>query len=183
MSLVRLAVVSALAWAVLPPPAGAAQTFPITPGTLEFQVGVAGIVLPEDTDGMFSAQPQIRAGLFLREGVELQGEADARVWPLGPIAAHSYQVTGNLLWFPRLSDHHELYLLGGGGGAFSNPPGPEGGSFDPLLRGGLGVKIPLVALTEAFRALYLTAEYRGELVFATNTSFVSGVALGFSRFR
>jgi hypothetical protein len=184
MSRARIALVSAVAGSALLPAVGAGQDFPVSAGTLEVQVGVAGIVLPEESRGTFSAQPEVRVGWFLRERLELQAEGDVRVWPLGTIAARSYGVSGNLLWYPPLADdRHDLYFLGGGGGAYTDPPGPAADtSFDPLLRGGVGLKVPLEGLNEAFRAIYFTAEYRGELILADSSDFVSGIALGLSRF-
>lgn len=184
MSGVRLALASILAASVLRPGVGAAQTFPVDSGTLEIQVGVAGIVLPEESDGLFSAQPELRVGWFVRDRIEFQVQGDVRIWPLGDTAARSYGGSGNLLWYPKLAgDRHDLYFLGGAGGAYSDPPDPALSSgFDPLVRGGIGLKVPLAGLSDALRSLFFNAEYRGELVLQDETAFVSGISIGVSRF-
>ncbi len=157
----------------------------IAPGAIEIQLGVAGITLPESSRGTYSAQPELRLGFFLHEYMELQGELSVRVWPLGTVAANSYGVSGNVLFFidPPTS-RARLFLLGGGGGQFADPPGPaEGRSFDPLVRGGIGVRVSLAGTgVSLLQPLSFAAEYRGELVFADDTDFVSGISLGVSRF-
>jgi hypothetical protein len=154
------------------------------PGLIEVQVGVAGIVLPEASRGTFSAQPELRIGLFLSDHLELQGEASVRVWPLGVVAASSLGLSGNALFYPATASRARIYFLGGGGGALTDPPGPaEDSSFDPLVRGGTGVRVALAGLgVPILDPLTFVAEYRGELVFADDTDFVSGISLGVSRF-
>jgi hypothetical protein len=160
-----------------------AQTFPVVAGTMEVQVGAAGIVLPENTNGMVSAQPELRLGYFVSEGLQLQIVGDARVWPLGMVAPANYGVGAQFLWFPNLGpQNRNLYLLAGAGGAYSDPPRDDS-QFDPLARVGLGVKVPLAGVGLGFlQRAHLTVEYRGELLFQDETDFVSGAAVGFSFF-
>jgi len=148
---------------------------------LVFRVGVAGIVLPEASNGTFSAQPEVRFGWFLQQRVAIQIEGSARVWPLGGVAARSYGLAGNVLWFPPLGrEGRELYLLAGGGGAYTDPAVGDT-SFDPAIRGGIGVLAPLAGLVPSLAGLRLAVEYRGELVRADETDFVSGISIGVSR--
>ncbi len=177
-----LAAVATLGGMLAAATGASAAGVPITPGTMELQAGIAAIILPESVDGTFSAQPEVRFGYFLREAVELQVIGDVRVWPLGAKAPHSYGIGGVLLWFPRVHEDRNFYLLAGAGGAYTDPPGTEGSSFDPLGRAGFGFKVPM----EGFGFLpsaFMTIEYRAELSFADETDFVSGAALGISMFR
>ena len=112
MPSIRLVSVLALAAIFTAPPARA-QTFPVTAGTREFQLGLAAIALPEEQDGAFSGEIEGRAGWFVREGIELQAEAAARVYPLGSVAPKSYGAGVSALWFPTLGEVRNLYLLGG----------------------------------------------------------------------
>ena len=176
--------------APVPAPAPAAEAPPDTalaepagaiPQGLVMRFGIAGIVLPEASGGTFSAQPELRLGWFPQAHIAIQIEGSARVWPLGPVAAHSFGLAGNLLWFPPISaGRRELYLLAGGGGYYTDPP-LGGSSFDPALRAGVGVMAPMGGLVHSLSALRLSMEYRGEYLFADQTDFVSGIAIGFSR--
>lgn len=161
--------------------AALAQTFPVVRGTTEFQVGAAGVMMPEDSNGMVSYQPEVRFGYFIGEGLQVQFAGDMRVWPLGTIGPARYGGTVSLLWFPNLGpQNRNLYLLGGAGGAYRDPPGPHAdGEFDPSLRGGLGIKVPLGGFA-FLQGSHLTMEYRGELLLQDETEFVSGVGIGLS---
>jgi hypothetical protein len=163
-----------------------AQTFPMASGTLEVQFGLAAIVLPEGSDGAYSAQPELRVGLFLMPGLELQVQGDARLWPLGSVAAKSYGASAHLLWFPALSpENRNFYLMAGGGGALSDPPARTGldSGFDPLLRGGLGYKVPVSGLDFGFlKRPHLTVEGRLEALFQDETDLVSGGSVALSYF-
>ncbi|MGQ0722641.1 MAG: hypothetical protein ACT4PE_13880 [Candidatus Eiseniibacteriota bacterium] len=163
-----------------------AQTFPMTSGTLEVQFGLGAVMLPEGSDGTYSAQPELRLGLFLMPGFELQVQGDARLWPLGSVAAKSYGASAQVLWFPRLSpENRNFYLMAGGGGALNDPPARTGldSGFDPLLRGGLGYKVPLTGLDFAFlKQSHLTIEGRLEALFQDETDLVSGGAIALSYF-
>ena len=86
MSRVRLALLSALASSALLPRIAACQTVPVDPGTFEFQLGVASITLPEESDGMYSAEPELRVGWFLRQTLEVMVQGNIRAWPLGATA-------------------------------------------------------------------------------------------------
>ncbi len=159
----------------------ARATVPIEEGTWEFQVGLAGIVLPEEVHGTYSLQPEARVGLFLGDALEIQGQAEVRVWPLGDVAPNYYGLGGNLLWYPEIQNDRSLYFLGGAAGSWNDPPGEDEGGFDPLGRLGLGFKVPISGpgfLDNAF----LSLEYRGEFIFAESTDFVSGAAIGLSFF-
>jgi hypothetical protein len=175
-----------LATVLLGPIGARAQTFPMTPGTLEIQVGVGAILLPESSDGTYSAQPEVRVGLFLMPGVQLQVQGDARLWPLGSVAPKSYGASAHLVWFPSLGpENRNLYLMAGGGGALTDPPARTGldSGFDPLFRGGLGYKIPLSGLRLGFlRQTHLNVEARLEAIFQDEVDVVSGGAIGFSYF-
>jgi hypothetical protein len=163
-----------------------AQSFPVVAGTLEFQGGMAAVSLPEQNFGSVSAQPELRIGYFFSEGMMAQLVADTRVWPLGTAAPSFWGVSGNVLWFPNLGPRsRNLYLLAGGGGALVDPPAAaEGSSFDPLLRGGLGIKVSLVEVGLTFlQQLHLTVEFREEMVVGDETDLLSGVAVGLSSFR
>lgn len=164
-----------------PPGSPEASPTPGTPQGLVLRIGVAGIVLPEDSRGMFGAQPEVRLGWFHRQRVAIQVEGSARVWPLGGIADRSYGVAGNVLWFPPFTaERRDFYLLAGGGGAYTEPAEGDA-SFDPEVRAGLGVLAPLAGLIPSLHSVYFAAEYRGALVFRDGTDFVSGIALGLSR--
>jgi hypothetical protein len=164
-------------------PGSVPAAVPIAPGTWEFQAGIAGIVLPEDIPGTYSLQPEARIGYFIREGIELQAQGDVRVWPLGSVAPNHYGVGGSVLWFPPIQEERSLYLLGGMGGAYSDPPGSEEeSSFDPLARAGFGFKVPISGLGP-LDGSYLNLEYRGEMAFTDDPDFVSGAAIGLSFFR
>ena len=183
----RTALCLALATAVL---AGAgtvgAQTFPVVAGTLEIQGGMAAVTLPEQYFGSISAQPELRFGYFIAEGLMIQAVGDMRVWPLGTAAPSFYGVTGNLLWFPNLGPRsRSLYLLGGAGGLLLDPPNPaEGRTFDGVIRGGVGVKISLAELGARFlHPFHFTVEFREELSIADETDMLSGVSFGLSSFR
>ena len=161
-----------------------AQTFPVVAGTMEIQLGAAGVILPENTNGMVSAQPELRVGFFVSEGLQLQFVGDARVWPLGTIAPPSYGASAQFLWFPNLGpQNRNLYVLGGMGGAYSDPLVGDS-AFDPLARAGLGFKVPLGDFGLGFvTRSHLTVEYRAEMIFQDETDLVSGVAVGISLFR
>lgn len=178
--------------ALLPPP-----TAPVAPPAAEeaeaegpagvvadglvLRVGIAGIVLPEASGGTFSAQPELRIGWFTGVDMAVEVEASARVWPLGGVSAKSYGVAGNLLWFPSFGgDQRDFYLLGGGGGYYSDPVLGDA-SFDPVVRGGVGLLASLASLIPSAASVRLAVEYRGELLLADETDFVSGIALGLSR--
>lgn len=161
-----------------------AQTFPVVRGTTELQVGGVGVVMPEDSGGMVSLQPEVRFGYFIGEGLQVQLAGDVRVWPLGLVAPARYGGAVSLLWFPNLGpQNRDLYLLAGAGGAYTDPPGSRAeGEFDPLLRVGLGIKVPLGAFLLLERA-HLTMEYRGDLVLQDETDFLSGIGIGLSFIR
>jgi hypothetical protein len=162
-------------------PRAAAQTFPVVRGAIEFEAGIAGIVLPEDSAGTFSAQPTGRIGYFVAEGFEAQVEGSVRVWPLGSVAAHSVSASGNLLWYPSLGPKsRNLYLLGGAGMASTSPP-EEDTTWDPLARGGIGYKVPLSG--KFVNVLHFTAEFRGEYLLKDPADFVAGALLSLSYFR
>src|SRR5262245_51320053 len=72
-----------------PPIEAAAPEAPSAPRTLEIQLGVAGVTLPEESNGLCSAEPELRLGWFIRPNVEFQAQGDIRAWPLGNIAAKS----------------------------------------------------------------------------------------------
>lgn len=163
-------------------PVFAAATLPISPGTKELQIGVAGIVLPENVNGTFSAQIEARVGLFLKEALEAQVAGDVRLWPLGDKAPDSYGIGVNFLWYPKLYEDRNLYVLAGAGGALTDPPGPDDGGFDPLMRAGFGFKVP-VSKFVFIPASFLTIEYRGEMLFADDSDFVSGAGLALSFFK
>jgi hypothetical protein len=175
-----------LAAALLGSTLARAQTFPTTPGTLEVQFGLGAIILPESSDGTYSAQPEVRVGLFLMPGVELQVQGDARIWPLGSVAARNYGAGAHLLWYPNLSpENRSLYLMAGAGGALTRPPARTGldSSFDPLLRGGIGFKVPLSGLDiGVLTRSHLTVEARLEAIFQDETDLVSGGAVALSYF-
>jgi hypothetical protein len=155
---------------------------PIEAGTWEIQAGLAGIVLPEDIEGTYSLQPEVRFGYFIADAIELQAQGDVRVWPLGSVAPNSYGVGGSVLWFPSIQEERNLYLLGGVGGAYTDPPGSaEDSSFDPLGRVGFGFKVPITGLG-FLDGSYLNLEYRGEMAFVDDPDFVSGAAIGLSFF-
>ncbi len=192
-----LAVVLPLAGAWLPGGNAGAQTFPVVGGTQEVQIGFSVVTLPEITGGTWSAQPELRWGLFIADGLEIQVTADARAYPLGTTAPKSYGGGVNVLWFPVLGDRdRNFYLLAGGGGAYSDPSSPAiDASFDPAGRIGLGVKVPLDAMGLGFlMGRHLGAEYRGDFVFlnedaddypyeedfATSLEYVSGFTIGVS---
>lgn len=148
---------------------------------LVLRVGIAGIVLPEASGGTFSAQPELRIGWFTGVDMAVQVEASARVWPLGGVSAKSYGVAGNILWFPPLAgEQRDFYLLGGGGSYYSDPVLGDS-SFDPVVRGGVGMLASLASLIPSAASVRLAVEYRGELLLADDTDFVSGIALGLSR--
>ena len=158
-----------------------AEVLAVAPEGLVLRFGVAGIVLPEESGGTFSAQPELRLGWFPQAHLAVQVEGSARVWPLGAVASHSFGLAGNVLWFPPLSEgRRELYLLAGAGGYYTDPPVGDA-TFDPAVRGGVGVMAPLGGLAKSLSALRLSVEYRGEYLLADKTDFVSGIALGFSR--
>jgi hypothetical protein len=101
---------------------------------------------------------------------------------LGSVAPHYYGVGGSVLWYPEIQAERSLYLLGGVGGAYSEPPGDSDSSFDPFLRGGFGFKVPISGLG-FLDGSYLNLEYRGEYVFADESDFTSGAAMGLAFFR
>jgi hypothetical protein len=174
-----------------------AQSFPVVGGTQELQIGVSMVSLPEITNGSWSAQPEVRWGLFLADGLELQVGLDTRVWPLGSQAPKSYGGGVSMLWFPDLGTvDRNFYLLAGAAGMWSDPPQAAfHASFDPVGRGGMGLKVPLDNLGLGFLAgKHLTVEYRLDFVLlnedeedyavlgdvATNYDFLSGLAVGVS---
>ncbi len=165
-------------------PGKAFAAVPIEAGTWEIQAGLAGIVLPEDIQGTYSLQPEARLGFFIVDAIELQAQVDVRVWPLGSVAPNSYGFGGSVLWFPSIQEERNLYLLGGVGGAYTDPPGSvEDSSFDPLGRAGFGFKVPITGTGLGFLdGSYLNLEYRGEMVFVDDPDFVSGAAIGLSFF-
>jgi hypothetical protein len=192
---IRPAVAFALA-AFLAATDASPQTFPVTPGTLEFQLGFAAIALPEEQDGAFSGEIEGRAGWFVREGIELQAEVAARVYPLGSVAPKSYGGGVSALWFPRIGEMRNLYLLGGLAFEYLDYPPNYGvaSSTSPVVVGGGGIKIPLEASGIPFlRGGHLTAEYRLEWirlseeavdpVYGDRLDLQSGVSLGYSIFR
>jgi hypothetical protein len=196
MTLMRLAIVAASFAAVLGGASASAQTFPVTPGTLEFQLGLAMITLPEDHDGTFSAQAEGRAGFFFAEGLQAQLEGHGRFYPLGSQAPGAYGLTAGVLWFPTLGDFRNLYLLGAGGFQYLTYPDRYGVSNGarPIARIGGGLKAPLEnAGIPWLRGGHFTAEYRAEWIKLTeeevdpaigNTlDFMSGIAVGYSFFR
>lgn len=160
----------------------ASADIPVGVGSKEIQIGVAGIVLPENSLGTYSLQPEVRVGWFIREAVEVVLQGDVRVWPLGEKAANSYGAGVALAFFPKLNETHNLYLLGGVGGAYADPPGAVDAGFDPLVRAGFGFKVPVAGLP-LLPGAYLNVEYRGEFVLADENDFVSGAALGLSFFK
>ena len=171
-----------------------AAAVPVTAGTWEFQGGFSGIVLPESFNGTWSAQIEGRTGYFIMEAVELQGMINVRVWPLGSKAPHYTDFGASVLWFPKIGENQNMYLMGGAGGATTNPPGEPEGGFKPLIRAGFGFKVPMSGLKFLGDA-YLTMEYRAEMVFIDDTEFfedptiedgsdfVSGAAIGLSWFK
>jgi len=164
----------------------AAQTFPVVRGTLEVGAAMAAVALPEHTGGSISAQPELRVGYFIAEGMMVQVVGDTRVWPLGTQAPKWYGVAGQLLYFPNLGPRsRNLYLMAGAGGALVDPPNPaEDSSMDPLIRGGVGVKISLVEVGLRFlQGLHFTAEFREEYVRSDENDFLSGLSFGLSTFR
>ena len=183
MRLVRFVALPALAAVILFPHLGAAQTFPVVAGTWQVQGGLTGTVLPEAYNALWSAQVELRAGMFVAEGWQIQAAGDARVWPLGAQAPTSYAITGSVLWFPRMGEHRNLYLLGGGGG-FSRGSLPGQGiesGFQPLLRGAVGTNIKMPGQGWSGR-LHLTTEFRGEVWFEESTNFVAGIVFALSWF-
>lgn len=177
---------AALAVAALSLPALArAQVTPTAAGTLEVQGGMAAIGLPEGTDGTYSAQPELRVGYFLSEGIEAQVVGHIRMWPLGMVAPHNAGAAVHLLWYPSLGPgHRNLYLMGGGGIARNVPPGVLAGrTLDPLGRAGLGYKVPLSGLgLGAMSAGWFTTEFRMEMHFGDETSVVAGIVAAYSYF-
>lgn len=177
---------AALVAAALTLPASAsAQGLPVAAGTIEVQAGMAAIALPEATRGTYSAQPELRLGFFVAEGVEAQLEANIRMWPLGSVAPHSAGVGAHLLWYPTLGPgHRNLYLLAGGGVSRNDPPGVlTERTFDPLGRAGLGYKIPLSELgLGALSNGFLTTEFRMEMHFEDERDVVSGIVAAYSYF-
>lgn len=173
----------ALAWVVLADArAASAQTFPVVPGTTEIQIGATGLSIREDAGGLWSFNPELRVGFFLQPGFEFQAEGNFRVWPGGAVGGRSYGGGGNLLWYPSLAPKsRNMYLLGGAGGSYNDPPGTADSEFDVAIRGGLGYKAPLgIGL---LGSAHLTAEYRGEYLLTDPADFVSGAAIGISFFR
>jgi len=174
-----------VAAAVSAPVLAQAQPAPVDAGTLEVQAGMAAIGLPESTNGTYSAQPELRLGYFLADGVELQAVGHIRMWPLGPVAPHSAAGAVHLLWYPSLGPgHRNLYLMAGGGITRNDPPGVLlERTFDPLARFGIGYKIPLSGLAiGAMSGGWLTAEFRGEALFEEYTSPVAGIVVAYSYF-
>jgi hypothetical protein len=163
-----------------------AQTFPVTPGTLELQVGFAAITLPEGSDGSYSAQPQVRLGMFLAPGLALQVEGSFRIWPLGAVAPGSIGASAQIAWFPTLGQgNRNLYLMAGAGATRNDPPARTGldTSTDPQARVGLGYKIPLSNLDLGFVSkAHLNVEYRAEFLLEDETALVSGASLGLAYF-
>lgn len=167
-------------------PGASAQTFPVVAGTMEFGAGATALALPEEITGSISAQPELRVGYFLAEGLMLQVVGDARVWPLGTVAPSTYGVAGSILWFPNLGPRsRNMYLTAGGGGNFVSPPNPsDDSSVDPLLRIGMGVKVPMEEIGLNFLHPYhFTVEFREEIAVGDETDFLSGISFGFSRIR
>ncbi|MBZ0267087.1 hypothetical protein K8I85_02940 [bacterium] len=167
-------------------PDASAQTFPVVAGTMEIGAGISAVALPEQTTGSISAQPEVRVGYFLAEGLMLQVTADTRVWPLGTAAPSTYGVAGNLLWFPNLGPRsRNMYLMAGGGGNFVDPPSPTvDSSLDPLLRIGVGVKVPMEEIGLNFLHPYhFTVEFREEMAVGDETDFLSGLSFTLSRIR
>jgi hypothetical protein len=161
------------------------QAAPVEAGTVEVQAGMAAIGLPEGTDGTYSAQPELRVGWFLSEGVEVQGVGHIRMWPLGAVAPHNAGAALHLLWYPSIGPgHRNLYLMGGGGIARNDPPGVlVERTFDPLARAGLGYKIPLSGLgLGAMSAGWFATEFRLEMNFEDDTGVVAGIVGAYSYF-
>ncbi|HET9886640.1 MAG TPA: hypothetical protein VFR10_03940, partial [bacterium] len=107
---------------------------------------------------------------------------------------HYTDLGASLLWFPQIGNHRNMYMLAGAGGAITDPPGEPDGGFKPLVRAGVGFKVPMSGLKFLGDA-YLTMEYRGEMVFIDDpeffeddtiedgSNFVSGAAIGLSYFK
>jgi len=167
---------------------------PIDPGTIEMQFGAAGIVLPENFRGTFSAQPEARIGYFISKGLEIQAQGEVRVWPLGGQAPDHYGIGVSALYFPALREEQNFYLLGGLGGALIDPPGELEGGFKPFARAGVGFKVSMAGL-KFLGSGFLNMEYRFEKLFVddaelfddptleSGSSVVSGAAIGLSFFR
>ena len=170
---------------LLSPKSSGAQSFPVTPPSMEVQVGAAAITLPEQYDGLFGWQAEVRWGMFLLTGLQLQIQGDARIWPLGAKAPKNYGGAGHLAWYPRMGDSRNLYLLVGVGGGWSDPPKSLGEArFNPLGRAGIGYKVSLEDLGIGFlRSWHFTSEFRVEgHVLEDSTEILSGVGLGMSYF-
>ena len=196
MRWIRQAVAPFALAAALPGTDAVAQTFPVTAGTLEFQLGLATITLPEDHDGTYSFQAEGRGGWFVAEGLQAQAEAHVRMYPLGNQAPGSYGLGLAALWFPELGEFRNLYVLGGAAIQYLSYPAhyDVSNGVRPLLRAGGGLKVPLENSGIPFlRNGHLTIEYRGEWILLTEDEvdpavgnkldFQSGIALGYSIFR
>ena len=180
------------AWAIAVP--SRADEPPIAKGIWEYQGGVSGIVLPESFNGTWSLQIEGRVGYFIKEGWELQGMINGRLWPLGSQAPKYVDLGGSILYFPEIGGKRNMYLLGGAAAAKTDPPGPPEGGFKPLIRAGFGFKVPMSGLKFLGDA-FLTMEYRAEMVFIDDaeffedptiedgSDFVSGAAIGLCWFQ
>jgi len=174
-----------------------APEFSVAKGSQDLQFGFSMVSLPEIVKGAWSAQPEIRYGVFLSDGLQLQITAETRVWPLGKEAPKSYGGGVNLLWFPDLGTaSRNFYLLVGGGGAYEDPPQQTlDASFDPMVRGGVGARVPLRDLGIPFMASwYLSTEFAVKAVLlgedeedypaspgaATDLDYLSALTVGFT---
>ena len=161
-----------------------AAPFSVEPGTLEGQLGASLSVLPEEVNATTAIQLEGRGGYFFGEGLEAVVAVDARVWPLGKEAPASYGVTGNVAWYPAISEEQNLYLMAGGGGFFRDPDESTGldSGFQPMVRGAVGQKISLERMGPV-KNFYLTSEFHLSMWFEEETSIIGGISLGLSYFR
>lgn len=162
----------------------AAAPFSVEPGTIEGQIGASISVLPEVVDAPTAIQLEGRGGYFFAEGLEAVVIADMRVWPLGNQAPGSFGVTGNVAWYPAISEERSLYLSVGGGGFFRDPDesSPLDSGFQPMVRGAVGQKISLEKMGPV-KDFYLTSEFHLSAWFEEETSLIGGISIGLSYFR
>ncbi|MEZ5066392.1 MAG: hypothetical protein R3B81_16820 [bacterium] len=184
MKLVRPFGLMILAATLALPGGTRAETFSVAPGTWEGQVGVTGVTLAEYLDAMWAIQVEGRVGRFLREGIELQAVGSARVWPLGDQSPKAFGTTANLLYFPRITESHNLYFLVGAGGLYRSSPNETLGDtgFDGLARVGFGTKVH-PSDTGWISHFHLTSEFRIEMLFEQEVNTVAGITFGLSYFR
>ena len=162
----------------------AAAPFSVEPGTLEGQIGASHSVLPEEVNATTAIQLEGRGGYFFAEGLEAVLAVDTRIWPLGSQAPASFGVTGNVAWYPAISEERNLYLSAGGGGFFRDPDesSPLDSGFQPMFRGAVGQKISLEKMGPV-RDFYLTSEFHLSVWFEEETSIIGGISIGLSYFR